>query len=546
MKKTFITLLCAAMTMGASADTYFFVPGDGLGDQDGTSWENAAAGEYLGDFLSSAEPGTVLCLQEGSYKPSTTTNLWTIGPGVTLIGGYPTTMTGTDTEYDLSLGGQSIFSADLDGDGKGDNLSDAFVYIGPGSPKDKAEEYFSSWGEPTIVKGITFRDGYRKESKYWGNMVFVQSAVAEFHYCQFLNNNSWRGARDANGSNGAIEMWGSLVHITDCIFRDNITAAGSGAAFQIRARQSDSGASDVKESSVVIVERCEITNNIAYCTGTSTEGDASWGTYGGAFSVADNGGFLLMANNTISESRAWYRGSACRLGGGKDGKPNCIYLISNTFFNNECQNGAAGNGSALSSGDNSKSFFMNNIMVEDKDYDVFDGPHAPVYLQSGTAFGYSGGYNVFGTVYDNGDKSDFVATDNRPKSFETLNTTETVFGSNKLTDKGGVSKIIEPTMTVTGIAVADMTAKMDAWIAEGPQLLKDAYAKYPLDLTKDQRGYTRAATTMSGAYDKDATVPVSALPMINSKAVRCTKAVENGQFFIEKNGVRYNMLGAQL
>jgi len=545
MKKTLFSMLFVALSLTVNADTLFFVPGEGVGDGDGTSWENAAGGEYLGDFLAASEAGTVICLQEGKYLPSTTTNKWTIGPGVTLIGGYPTTMTGTDTDYDLSQGGQSVFSADLDNDGKGDNSNYAFVYIGPGDPTDKQEAYFKDWGEPTIIKGITFRDGYRMNSKYWGNMVFVQSAKVEFQFCQFLNNNSWRNSRDEGGSNGSIEIWGSRVHIADCIFRDNISAAGSGSAFQIRARQSDSGATDIAEASIVVVERSEITNNISYCTGTSKEGDTSWGTYGGAFSVADNGGALIMVNNTISQSRAWYRGSACRLGGGKDGKPNRIYLISNTFVDNECQNGASGNGSALSAGDNSKSFFMNNIMVEDEAYDVFDGPHSPVYLQSGTAYGYSGGYNVFGSVYDNGDKSTFLATDKRPTSVVTLNTTESVFGTNKLEDKGGVSKVIAPVSAYTGMTVADMQTQWTTWKNDMPKIIYDAVEAIGIDFSKDQRGYKRAAVTMAGAYDKDAEAP-TALGNVNANVNVNQKMIINGQLMIMKNGVLYNAMGVQL
>lgn len=543
MKKTLFSVLFVALALCAKADTFFFVPGEGLGDGDGSSWENAAAGEYLGDYLAGAESGTIICLQEGKYLPSTTTNRWSMGPGVTLIGGYPKTMTGTNTDYDLSKGGQSIFSADLDGDGKGDNLDYAFVYIGQDTPDEKSEGYYSAWGDKTVVKGITFRDGYRKESKYWGNMVFVQAAIVEFQFCQFLNNNSWRADRSAGGSNGAIEIWGSNVHVKDCIFRDNITAAGSGAAFQIRARQSNSGENPLEDKSVVVIERCEITNNIAYCTGTSTETDASWGTYGGAFSVADNGGYLLMANNTISQSRAWYRGSACRLGGGKSAKENYIYLINNTFFDNECRKGDAGNGSALSAGDNSKSFFMNNIMVESSSYDVFDGPHSPVYLQSATAIGYSGGYNVFGSVFDNGDKSTFLATDKRPTSLATLNTTESVFGTNALAENGGVSKTIIPTMSVTSMSVADMQAQLATWKTSAPAMVQNVIDQ--IDLTKDQRGYTRATTTMSGAYDKDAKAP-TALMTISTETLPCTKSIVNGQLVIKKNGVLYNAMGVQL
>ena len=309
MKKTFFlvlsVLLSTCLFAQEEAVRYFFAP-TGLGDEDGTSWENAAGAEQLGSTLADAEPGTEFYLMEGAYAPDVNTNKWVIPQGVVLKGGYPTTMTGTSTSYNYMLGGQSIFSADLDGDGKGDNTSYAFVYIGDGTAEEKSDAYYSTW-QKTEIWGITFRDGLRLNSKYWGNMVFVQSAQVDFHFCRFLNNDSQTND-DANGSNGALEIWGSAVRCFDCIFRDNISAKGSGAAFQVRARQSNSSAHEPEENAIAYFERCEFRNNIAYSTLTSTPENQKWGTYGGNCSIADNGGTVYLVNCLIADAKCWYRG----------------------------------------------------------------------------------------------------------------------------------------------------------------------------------------------------------------------------------------------
>ena len=161
MKKTLFLVLSVLLSTCLFAQEevtrYFFAP-VGLGDEDGTSWENAAGAELLGATLADAEPGTEFYLMEGAYAPDINTNKWVIPQGVVLKGGFPTTMTGTKTAYNYLLGGQSIFSADLDGDGKGDNTSYAFVYIGDGAADEKSNAYYSAW-QRTEIWGITFRDG---------------------------------------------------------------------------------------------------------------------------------------------------------------------------------------------------------------------------------------------------------------------------------------------------------------------------------------------------------------------------------------------------
>ena len=433
---------------------------------------------------------------EGNYLPDYNTNKWVIPQGVLVKGGYPTTMTGTNVDYDYTKGGQSIFSADLDGDGKGDNTDYAFVYIGEGDPTAKSEAYYKDW-QKTEVWGITFRDGYRLNSKYWGNMVFVQAAQADFHFCRFFNNESPTND-GSNGSNGAIEIWGSAVRCFDCIFRDNITAKGSGAAFQVRARKSNSSATDPADYSIAYFERCEFRNNIAYGTLLSTENDQQWGTYGGNCSVADNGGTVYMINCLVADSKAWYRGVGIRVSGNTTG-----YFINNTFYNNPCRSRSSrgsNNGSAISAGNDSKTYYAGNIMVEYAQYDDFTNTDAVVYIQNASATVTSAGNNIFGTVMNNSTQAGgFLATDKIPSALENVNTIENTFGTNVIENKGGISNVIAPLATVGTYDLAAVKAIVATWPI-------DEMAKV-MDLDKDQRGYTRAANSVAGSYDPNGVAP---------------------------------------
>ena len=500
MKKTILSVLSLALCFSLSAEDevirYFFAP-EALGEEDGSSWENAASGDYLGATIANAEPGTEIYLMEGNYLPDVNTNMWTIPQGIVIKGGYPKTMTGTETNQNWAKAGQSVFSADLDGDGKGDNTNYAFVYIGQGDPKSQSEGYYKDW-KLTEIWGITFRDGYRLNSKYWGNMVFLQAAQADFHYCQFLNNES-PTTDDSNGSNGAIEAWGSAVRCFDCIFMDNITAKGSGAAFQCRARKSDSSTTNPNDKGIVYFERCFFRNNIAFSTLTSTETDKKWGTYGGNCSLADNGGTVYMINCTIADSKAWYRGVGIRV------STNCTgYFINNTFYNNPCINKSdrgTNSGGAISAGDNTITYYANNIMVDFAKDDDFTSTDPVVYIQNASAEAHSAGYNVFGTTTNNSSKAaeSWLATDKIPASADAVNTIESIFGANVFENKGGISDVIAPKADVSGMTIEALKAAVAAWPI-------DEMAKV-MDLEKDQRGYTRAATTMSGSYDINGTEP---------------------------------------
>jgi len=544
MRKFFFAVLALTLSTSLMAQTdvtrYFFSP-NGNGEGDGTSWENAAAGEYLGATLAAAEPGTEFYLMEGNYAPDVNTNMWAIPQGIVLKGGFPTTMIGTKTSYNYALGGQSVFSADLDNDGKGDNTSYAFVYIGEGSPDEKSEAYYKDW-LTTEIWGITFRDGLRLDSKYWGNMVFVQAAQVDFHFCRFLNNDS-QTDDDANGSNGALEIWGSSVRCFDCIFRDNITAKGSGAAFQVRPRQSASSSTDPLDASIAYFERCEFRNNIAYSTLTSQPGSEKWGTYGGNSSVSDNGGTVYYVNCLIADSKAWYRGVGIRVGTNAK-----AYFICNTFYNNPCRQRSSrgsNNGSAVSAGTGSKNYFAGNIMVEYAANDDFTSSDAVVFIQAASTAAYSAGYNVLGTVMNNSTVtgSGFLATDNYPTAASEVNTIESVFGTNTIANAGGVSDVIAPLPAAAPMDLVSVQTAIAAWPI-------DAMAQV-MDLTKDQRGYTRAAATVAGSYDPNGVAPVwededlTGLDEVIATG-RYEKVVSDGQVVILRDGKAYNMVGQEL
>ena len=400
--------------------------------------------------------------------------------------------------------------------------------------------YYKDW-QKTEIWGITFRDGMRLNSKYWGNMVFVQAAQVDFHFCRFLNNDS-QTDDDANGSNGAIEIWGSAVRCFDCIFRDNITAKGSGAAFQVRPRQSNSSSTDPLDASIAYFERCEFRNNIAYGTVLSVPGAEKWGTYGGNCSVSDNGGSVYLVNCLVADSKCWYRGVGIRVGSNAS-----AYFINNTFYNNPCRqrsNRGSNNGSAVSAGTNSKNYFAGNIMVEYAANDDFTSSDAVVFIQAASTAAYSAGYNVIGTVMNNStvENSGFIASDNIPTSLETVNTIESIFGTNAIANQGGVCDVVAPLADVAPIDMAALKTAIAAWPV-------DDMAKV-MDLDKDQRGYTRAATTVAGSYDPNGVEPVWVDPTEGveniGSAVKCTKTIRDGQVVILRGSKTYNTLGQEL
>ena len=497
--------MIAALAFGVMVNAqtqYFFSPN---GEGSGESWEDAAAAELLGVTLAEAEPGTEIYLMEGSYFPDQTINKWNIAQGVIIKGGYPTTMTGTNTAIDYTKAGQSIFSADLDGDGKGDNTDYAFVYVGKaGEESNKTDGQFYKDVPLTEIWGVTFRDGARQDGKYWGNMLFAKHTKLDLHFCKFINNIAPEGQ-----NNAALVAWGSQVRAFDCVFEGN-RSPGAGSAVLIRARESNSaniedataGTGKVNNT-LALFERCEFTNN------------ATTGNYGGALSVADTGVTLYMINCTVTAGTV-NRGGVIALGGAQNDGSNApqAYLINNTFVNNVGTDKDKWVGGAYRAGQFSTTYFANNIMVNPAAADNYNSAKSVVEIQYGTCKVQTAGYNIFGTMTLNGAGVTFAETDKLTTSADDVNTQEKIFGSSVLANNGGFSQSFMPLAAqATSTSVAALKSAVAAWPME-------AAVKEVMNLDVDQRGYPRAATTMSGSIDANAQGPATGVENVAANAIQ--------------------------
>ena len=107
---------------------------------------------------------------------------------------------------------------------------------------------------------------------------------------------------------------------------------------------------------------------------------------------------------------------------------------------------------------------------------------------------------------------------------EDVNTQEKIFGTATLADNGGFSKSFSPLAEqATTLSVADLQAAVATWNME--TAVTDV-----MDLTLDQRGYTRASTTMAGSIDIAAEAPV-------------LSAIENVTINTIQDGIYYTLQG---
>ena len=116
--------------------------------------------------------------------------------------------------------------------------------------------------------------------------------------------------------------------------------------------------------------------------------------------------------------------------------------------------------------------------------DGFEGMLATNFIQTNLCTFDTKGYNIWGSTFNNS-TTPFAATDNVNKD----NTTAIVFGTNAAQEVGG-TRVIAPLESFRGVPVADIEAAAKAW--EMPA---------DIDVTVDQRGAKRPASTIPGSYD---------------------------------------------
>ena len=457
------TMMCAGT---ANAENYFFSV-NGAGDQDGTSWENSAPAEYLASTVAGLSAGDAVYVQGGTYLPDRNTGLWDIPQGVTIKGGYGPDKKGTDTSITYPTETETIFTADLDGDGKGDNGARALIVI--------ANELTDGWkGDKTwqdykkvSISGVTIRDAYYTgESTYKGAALFAVQANVEFDHVKFIDNKTEVGG-------GVVCCQGSRAVFRDCIWRGN---KGTNAGVALLCRQHNGGSSEAEtRRGETIVDRCEFTDN------TVAEPDNSnKAKYGGAIALADWGGTMWINNTTVTGTHISWAGAMGRFGTG-----TTLYSTNNTFYDCTCSYDVRHSGSIISMGDKSHLYAANTISVNK--VDGFEGMLATNFIQTELCTFDTKGYNVWGSTFNNS-ATPFAPTDNVNKD----NTVAVVFGDNEAQTVGG-TRVIAPLESFRGVVLADIEAAAAGWSMPAE-----------IDVTLDQTGAKRPASTIPGAYDVQA------------------------------------------
>lgn len=507
--------LAAALVGGAtaSAENYFFSP-EGAGEMDGTSWENAAPGEYLGATVEGLQIGDKVYLQGGAYMPDRNTGVWTIPQGVEIRGGYPATMKGTDTAISYPTGAETIWSADLDGDGVGDNGGRAFIWImneltsDPNEGKFSGDKTFNDFAKTTLA-GITVRDAYfTGTAKYKGAALFAVHATVEFDHMTFINNTNTLGG-------GVVTLQGCKAYIYDSKFNDNI-ALTTGAGLLIRQHNGGTTQGDPSLWSYTYMDRCEINNN------TCSDPDAQ---YGGNMALADGGGVLYMNNCISTNSHIKTAGGFLRCGGG-----TVFYSTNNTFYNCTCWNTKRYNGAILSMGTDSKFYAANTVMCNAEDGK--EGEFSSVFIQTvGCTFA-SAGYNVWGSLFNNAGEATntgLAATDNVVNT----NTMAVVFGADAAAADVDGWNVIAPQESYRNVNKADMIAACAAFDLPSE-----------LDLNVDITGKVRPDVTVPGCYDANATSGVFG---VEAAAPATTlRRIADGVYAVDCAAEAYDLAGRRV
>lgn len=513
MKRSITSVLAAATMLVAAnvnaGEVYFFSPN---GSGEGYSWEDAMSGDDLATTLNSAAPGDVFYLMEGTYYNKSSIN-WFIPEGVTIVGGFPASATGTNVDITYPTAAPSIFDADITNDGKGDNGAVAYIIIGNPNVKANQYSYFDGAINETgkddakkvTISGLVVKNSHTfGTSDYQGGAMLITHSNVELNHVIFENNKIGELKDDntlSGGRGGVVCVRGSYFVARDCVWRNN-QSTRTGVALLVRQRLG--GTTEGVEGSEAIIDRCSFINNTVYNPELTSV------TYGGTVALADNGGTMIMNNCTGTGTDIYQIGSFARTGGG-----TTFYSLNNTFYNcNTIKDPIKG---ILSIGN--VAYLANTICVNVTDEPSGADDSVMWFQRTGVT---SGGYNVWGSLKSTEDF--IVSTDNVANT----NTVATVFGSNALNDD-----VIAPLETYRTVTTADLVTAATSWGINDK-----------IDVTVDQKGNKRLDTTVPGAYDVKATsgiedivaesdAEVIAVEYYNIQGQKLNVAPENG-IYIQK------------
>lgn len=472
MNFKFNTLLfCAGLFstgLTASADTYF-LSAESKGEGDGTSWENAMGVDDLKTIVESFEDGNTYCFMEGTYKAVA----MTIPQGAIVKGGFAKTSTGTDAEHATPFDTPTVWDADLDGDGEGDNLSNSLITIDA--------EKLSQESKTTTVCGIKIVNAKRTGETRDGSILHGHACKIVFENCQFENCKN-------TTSGGVLYVNKADLNCRNCIWKDNYSEQNPVCL-----------KSNTNKEGIVVLNGCSFTGNTCkedWATGSNGKHGGMIGFKGQALYVvnctADGNGFQLNNNGAFIRNDA--------------GLP--LFMVYNTIFNYYTSNSKNAYGQIASIAKDTPLFMAGNIMVNKNDNTANDSKFGCVYLQAGTGTDnvVDGGWNYFGGLFQNGKQYTLASND-------VLDATDSsVFGSDTpaVAFKNGMLTV-NPKNDLRVVNASDLAAAAAAWKIDGLPTMESL----GIDLSKDILGNSRPATTLPGSYDVNGSVPSSVISAIS-------------------------------
>lgn len=538
MKRKLTSCLLVAGFMLATAPSVFaetyFIKADGDENGDGLSWETAISYDYFAENMEQGNfaDGDVFCFAGGVYKLSSPDfdKYLLINRNVTFLGGFDPASTGTNTDITYPSPYETVISGAIESD----------VAAVPGNRthlwyilrREEIDGVDTKTRLNVNIKGFTFKHAFRNydsASNYKG-AVMVFNTDLDMQWCKFVQN----GAAFI-GTSG-LTLIASEANISDCVFSENFSGE-KGTALGLFISSTYAGDEYLTQA---VVQRCQFTDNY-FTTDYYPEaeyGEDSKPAYtnklrGSAIFLgsSDERVRLYLVNSLVADNYTEGYGTIMGYPG------TTMYMISNTIANKEytaeqnyrtveCNN-IDPNGKNVGRGLGVMSYGGFNYMANNYVVNGVLGEAGPTNTaillsrsnpaRPGTWN--SGGYNISGTAWycltwasprDRTQTPEVQATsllylsDNDAETY----TYADIFGETTFGDNGGNTQTLVPATRMSSLTLDELNALKTEWnLPEN------------IDLTVDQRGYKRAATTCVGAYDGDATSGITDLTNISKVSV---------------------------
>jgi len=560
MKRKLTSCLLVAGFMLATAPSVlaetYFIKVDGSDGTDGSSWEQAISYDYFAENMEQGNfaDGDVFCFAGGVYKLSSPDfdKYLAINRSVTLLGGFDPASTGTNTDITYPSPYETVISGAIESDVAavpGNRTHLWYIQNASFTPTDTVRIRLD-----VTVKGFTFKHAFRNydsASSYKG-AVMVFDTDLDMQWCKFIQN----GAAYVGPS--GLDVIASHANVSDCVFSENFSGEKGAALGMFTV----SGYVEKEYKTTAVVQRCQFTDN--YFT-TEYYPEDKYGEDGKPaytnklrgsaifLGSSDERVRLYLVNSLVADN--YTEGFGVIMG--YPGTTMC--MISNTIANKDYTAeqeartvGSNNNGTKdVGRGLGVMSYGGFNYMANNYVVNGVLGEAAP----SNTAIllsrnsparpgtWNSGGYNISGTAWyctswttprDRTQTPEIQKTsllylkDNDAETY----TYADVFGETTFGDNGGNTQTLVPTTRMSSLTLDELNALKTEWsLPEN------------IDLTVDQRGYKRAATTCVGAYDGDATSGITDLTNVSKVSVN---TLGNGIFQVngaDTDVTVYNLSG---